>query len=719
MGKANTPTPGELAKSYDPAVEEPKVRAAWDSARPFHVEPAADGRAPYCILIPPPNVTAALHLGHALNNTLQDVLIRYHRAQGRPTLWMPGTDHAGIATQAVVDKRLIAEGQPSLKDFKVLEAEGQGGREQFIAKVQAWKDEYEATIIEQLKLMGCSCDWDRTRFTMDEMCARAVREAFFRLFRDGLIYRGKRLVNWDPGLQTAVADDECFDHEIEGSFYYLRYPLVPLDEPRPSGSGPVQTYEQLTGDNFITVATTRPETMLGDTGVAVNPKDPRAPALARRKVRLPLVGREIPIVLDDYVVLPVALGGDEKDPKAQFATGFLKVTPAHDPNDWEIGQRHDLEAINIFAPDASVSDKHGWTDIGDAGFLLGLDRFEARKAIVKRFEEMGVLAEKKPYRHSVSHSDRSKAIIEPYLSDQWYVKVTDDRMRGNALRAMAESQRSSEASPKRERGLDEDAATTSPKRERGIDEDAAAASPKRERGIPSELAYLITWTCKGTWLHGDERGSVDPSHNIPGTPFIAPDVERKASVARRLVHDALHLDEHARRIVCRTVGEVCEHRGWVLLAANIRSNHIHVVVAADDMPEPVMNSLKASATRRLREAGVISRDTMGARATSKAKHRSSRPVGMSWRSKARTSKAPSRDAHSGKTRVRSSLTLRARFDRTPGRANFASTPIATRKPSRTSTKTSATGASHDSYRGGIGYPCGQFSISRDRYSLKP
>ena len=238
MGKPMTNAPGELAKSYDPAAEEPKVRAAWDAANTFHAQPSADGPPPYSIVIPPPNVTAALHLGHALNNTLQDVLIRYHRALGHPTLWMPGTDHAGIATQAVVDKRLIAEGQTSLKDYKKIEAQGGHGREQFVAKVQAWKDEYEATIIEQLKLMGCSCDWARTRFTMDEMCARAVREAFFRLFRDGLIYRGKRLVNWDPALQTAVADDECFDKEIEGSFYYLRYPLVPLDEPRPNEPRP-------------------------------------------------------------------------------------------------------------------------------------------------------------------------------------------------------------------------------------------------------------------------------------------------------------------------------------------------------------------------------------------------------------------------------------------------------------------------------------------------
>ena len=493
MGKTTTSTPGELAKSYDPAAEEPKVRAAWDAANAFHAEPVADGPPPYCIIIPPPNVTAALHLGHALNNALQDVLIRFHRAQGRPTLWMPGTDHAGIATQAVVDKRLIAEGQTALRDYKKIEAEGGNGRSQFIAKVQAWKDEYEATIIEQLKLMGCSCDWARVRFTMDDMCARAVREAFFRLFKDGLIYRGKRLVNWDPVLQTAVADDECFDKEIEGQFYYLRYPLVGDPVKLPDGSV----------IDHITVATTRPETMLGDTGVAVNPKDPRAAALAGRSVKLPLVGRVIPIVADDYVVLPLSMGGDEKDPKAQFATGFLKVTPAHDPNDWEIGQRHNLEAVNIFAPDASVSDKHGWSDIGDAGFLVGLDRYEARKAIVKRFEETGVLTERKPYRHSVSHSDRSKAIIEPYLSDQWYVKVTDDRMRGNALRAMAVDQRAGEA------GGTAVSAVQTEDRRGGVVTAVPEELTKRRRSLPhwpiGGRTYFVTFRTWSGVLNDAER----------------------------------------------------------------------------------------------------------------------------------------------------------------------------------------------------------------------
>ncbi len=280
-----TQAPAELAKAYSPAEVEPEMARRWDAADAFAADPGSPGTAgapehdgpAYAIVIPPPNVTAALHMGHALNNTLQDILIRWRRMCGDNTLWMPGTDHAGIATQTVVDKRLQAEGQPALKDYKRDEAEGRGGREQFIAKVQAWKDQYEAQITNQLKAMGCSCDWARQRFTMDDMCARAVREAFFRLFRDGLIYRGKRLVNWDPMTQTALADDEVEMRDIDGHFYYLQYPLE-------DGSG------------HVTVATTRPETMLGDTAVAVNPHDPRAADLRGRTVRLPFVKLILPIM---------------------------------------------------------------------------------------------------------------------------------------------------------------------------------------------------------------------------------------------------------------------------------------------------------------------------------------------------------------------------------------------------------------------------------------
>ena len=444
----------ELAKSYTPAEAEDIVRAKWDEAGAFHAvaESAAKlSRAgePYALMIPPPNVTAALHLGHAFNNTLQDVLARAHRMKGFNTLWMPGTDHAGIATQTVVDKRLQQRGEPALKDYKSREAEG--GRDAFIAKVQAWKDEYEATILDQLKAMGCSCDYERTRFTMDDVCAKAVREAFFRLFRDGLIYRGKRLVNWDPLTQTALADDEVEMKEVDGHFWYLRYPLV---HPSENSSDPKDcqevTWSELAARGYpgaekhpdeenawVTVATTRPETYLGDTAVAVNPDDPRAKPLRGLMVQLPLIGRVIPIIEDDYVVMP---DPNAPDPKAQYASGFLKVTPAHDPNDYDIGQRHDLAIINVMAPDASISNQHGWEDHGDAHLFVGKSREEARKLVVKEFEARHLLEAVKPYRHSVGHSYRSHVPIEPYLSDQWYVKVTDDRLKGEALRAMAEEQ---------------------------------------------------------------------------------------------------------------------------------------------------------------------------------------------------------------------------------------------------------------------------------------
>jgi len=420
----------ELASKYQPKDVEAEVNQRWNEAKAFAADPNNDG-SPYCIVIPPPNVTAALHMGHALNNTLQDILIRYHRMLGDNTLWMPGTDHAGIATQTVVDKRLQAEGQPALKEYKQQEAAGNGGREQFIEKVQAWKDEYEQRITEQLKAMGCSCDWDRQRFTMDDICARAVREAFFRLFKDGLIYRGKRLVNWDPVSQTALADDEVEMEEVDGHFWYMKYPVV--DD---AGND--------IGD-FVTVATTRPETMLGDTAVAVNPNDPPRAKYIGKHVRLPIVNRIIPVLGDDYVVIPDPESSDEK---AKYASGFLKVTPAHDPNDYEIGQRHNLEKINVMAPDASISKDHGWPekDVANAdpflNELLGKDRYIARKMLIKWFDEQGLLEEVRPYRHSVGHSYRSHVPVEPYLSDQWYVKVTDDRLAGAALNAIAKDQRS-------------------------------------------------------------------------------------------------------------------------------------------------------------------------------------------------------------------------------------------------------------------------------------
>ncbi len=393
----------ELSKVYERKAIEKEADEIWLSGRHFHAEPPSGSKEPkvYTIVIPPPNVTAALHLGHALNNTLQDILIRFRRMQQFTTLWMPGTDHAGIATQTVVEKRILSEEGKRRTDF---------GREEFVARVQAWKDEYEAQIIHQLQAMGCSCDWERTRFTMDEVCAKAVRAAFFKLFKDGLIYRGKRLVNWDPATQTVLADDEVEHETVQGHFWYLRYPLV---EP-----------VEITGERIdhVTVATTRPETMLGDTAVAMNPADPRAKHLLGRKVRLPIVGRIIPIIADEHVVLP---DPDSEDEKAKFSTGFLKVTPAHDPDDWEIGLRHDLEIINVMGPDGSISDKHGWEDADqpEAQVLLGMDRFEAREAIIEWFRKENLLEDVREYAHEVGHSYRSHVPIEPYLSDQWYIAV--------------------------------------------------------------------------------------------------------------------------------------------------------------------------------------------------------------------------------------------------------------------------------------------------------
>ena len=392
----------EIPTIYDSTAVEAQAAELWEAGHYFHANETADSpKGTYAIVIPPPNVTAALHLGHALNNTLQDILIRWKRMQGYATLWMPGTDHAGIATQTVVEKRLLAEQGKRRTDF---------ARDEFVGHVQSWKDEYEACILGQLKSMGCSCDWSRTRFTMDEVCAKAVRTNFFNLFKDGLIYRGKRLVNWDPATQTVLADDEVEHQNVQGFFWYLQYPL----------ETPVEMDGKII--EHVTVATTRPETMLGDTAVAMNPGDPRAKALVGKMVRLPIVGRLIPIVADEHVVLP---NPDSDDEKAKFSTGFLKVTPAHDPDDWQIGLRHDLDVINVMAPDGSISDKHGWEDADEpeAQNLLGMDRFEAREAIVDWFRSENLLEEVRDYAHEVGHSYRSHVPIEPYLSDQWYIAV--------------------------------------------------------------------------------------------------------------------------------------------------------------------------------------------------------------------------------------------------------------------------------------------------------
>ena len=362
---------------YEPEQLEQLSAEIWKQGNFFHAEPPSKGGVagePYTIVIPPPNVTGALHMGHAIDNTLQDILIRFRRMQGRNTLWMPGTDHAGIATQSVVEKTLRQNRGQTRHDL---------GREKLVEMIWKWKDEYGGKILEQLKCIGASCDWERTRFTLDDVCAKAVRHTFVRLFEKGLIYRGKRLVNWDSVLQTAVSDDEVVHKTVQGNFWYIKYPLVD-------------------GNGTITIATTRPETMLGDTAVAVNPKDKRAAGLIGKMVHLPLTGRQIKIIADDYV-------------KRGEGTGFLKVTPAHDPNDYEIGLRHNLEQINILTPDAKIN--------ANGGKYKGLDKFEARKQIVADLEKEGLIEKVEPREHEVGHSDRSGDIIEPYLSDQWFVKV--------------------------------------------------------------------------------------------------------------------------------------------------------------------------------------------------------------------------------------------------------------------------------------------------------
>lgn len=375
----------QLASVYEPRAVEPEIYDFWTKGGYFHADPA-DPRTPYVIVIPPPNVTGALHGGHALNNTLQDILIRWHRMRGFNTLWMPGTDHAGIATQAVVERTIFEKEKKTRHDL---------GREELVRRIWDWKEAYGNRIIEQLKLMGCSCDWERTRFTLDDICARAVRHTFFRMFKDGLIVRGKRLVNWDTHLQTAVADDEVYHEKVKGNLWHIRYPLKDKG-PGTKDQGQVE---------YLIVATTRPETMLGDTAVAVHPDDPRYKHLIGRTVILPLVNREIPIIADPILV------------SMEFGTGVVKVTPAHDPNDYQCGLRHNLPMINILTPDGKINE--------NGGPFAWMDRYAARKRVVAELEAQGLLEKVEPHESEVGHSDRSKTPIEPYLSDQWFVRMGD------------------------------------------------------------------------------------------------------------------------------------------------------------------------------------------------------------------------------------------------------------------------------------------------------
>jgi valyl-tRNA synthetase len=383
-----------IDKTYQPSEVEGRIYAAWEKAGAFRAgRPERRAAAPFSIVIPPPNVTGSLHMGHALNNTLQDILCRFERMRGKDVLWQPGTDHAGIATQMVVERQLMERQLPGRREM---------GREAFLKRVWEWKEESGGTIINQLKRLGASCDWSRLRFTMDEGLSRAVRKVFVELYRDGLIYKDKRLVNWDPKLLTAISDLEVVQVEIKGHLWHLRYPIEG------------KTFSADDPSSFIVVATTRPETMLGDTAVAVHPDDERYKALVGKNVILPLVGRKIPIIADEY-----------SDPEK--GSGAVKITPAHDFNDFEVGKRHDLPQINVLTVDGKItfSDEafsgQGGEAFAETKKLEGVDRFAARKQIVARLEEKGLIEKIEPHSHAVPHGDRSNVVIEPFLTDQWYV----------------------------------------------------------------------------------------------------------------------------------------------------------------------------------------------------------------------------------------------------------------------------------------------------------
>ncbi len=362
----------ELEKQYNPKNVEDRLYKSWLDKKYFHAKREAD-KETYTIVIPPPNITGQLHMGHALDNTLQDILIRYHRMAGYDTLWLPGTDHASIATEAKIVEAMKKEGV----------AKEDLGREKFLERAWEWKAQYGGRIIEQLKKMGSSCDWDRERFTLDEGCNKAVNEVFCKLYEKGLIYRGERIINWCPHCLTSISDAEVEYEDQAGHFWHLRYPFK-------DGSG------------YLELATTRPETLLGDTAVAVNPNDERYKDMVGKTLILPLVHREIPVVADDYVEM-------------DFGTGVVKITPAHDPNDFEVGLRHNLEVINVLTPDAKITD--------DYPAYAGMDRYEARKAIVKDLEKEGALVEIEDYSHNVGTCYRCGTTVEPRVSKQWFVKM--------------------------------------------------------------------------------------------------------------------------------------------------------------------------------------------------------------------------------------------------------------------------------------------------------
>ena len=364
----------ELAKTYNPKEIEEKLYEKWCENKYFHAEVDRD-KKPFTTVMPPPNITGKLHMGHALDNTLQDILIRYKRMEGFNALWVPGTDHAAISTEVKVTNQLKSEGI----DKKEL------GREGFLKRTWQWKEEYAGTIENQLKKMGISCDWDRERFTMDEGCSKAVEEVFIKLYEKGYIYKGSRIINWCPVCKTSLSDAEVEHEEQGGHFWHIKYPIVGTED-------------------FLEIATTRPETMLGDTAIAVHPEDERYKDIIGKHVMLPLVNREIPIVADYYV-------------DKEFGTGAVKITPAHDPNDFEVGKRHNLEEINIMNDDATINER--------GGRYAGMERYEARKAIVKDLEEQGFLVKIEPHSHNVGTHDRCGTTVEPLIKQQWFVKMEE------------------------------------------------------------------------------------------------------------------------------------------------------------------------------------------------------------------------------------------------------------------------------------------------------
>ncbi len=370
----------ELAKTYDPKGIEDRLYQKWMDKKYFHAE-VDHSRTPFTIVIPPPNITGQLHMGHALDNTMQDILIRFKRMQGYNALWQPGTDHASIATEVKIIEKLKEEGI-NKEDL---------GREGFLARAWDWKEEYGGRIISQLKKLGSSCDWDRERFTMDEGCNRAVTEVFCKMHEKGWIYKGSRIINWCPVCNTSISDAEVNYEEQAGHFWHIKYPVIEED-------GSVST------ERFVEFATTRPETMLGDTAVAVNPEDERYKDIIGKKLMLPIVNREIPVVADAYVDM-------------EFGTGVVKITPAHDPNDFEVGKRHHLPEVNILNDDATINE--------NGGKFCGMDRYEARGAIVKELDEMGLLVRIEDYSHNVGTHDRCKTTIEPMIKQQWFVKMEE------------------------------------------------------------------------------------------------------------------------------------------------------------------------------------------------------------------------------------------------------------------------------------------------------